>query len=280
MIPRFQDRQLDADDRKFIDDVEQYNWMVMNIKDEPGTAGWSYTVGLYEHYQHPEVILFGMDAKARHSILNWIGENAKKGNAFSSGQEHDWVLDKYLCWSKPVQKKWYADLLGYALWFYNENGVKDNFPCVQAIWPDKEGRYPWQPEYGFADQPLLYEDDLVAAGMMHYASDEELKKADWPFPCDAHSRTFVSRCVVEDGDPISRVYHDPDGDWQFIGPVEDPNVDGGKISCFHCIVERDPTIKTLAGMPAGNYAWRDEFGEWKWEPYERDGEESASVDPA
>ena len=171
MNERFRRRKLDAEDKAFVANVEKYGWMVMNIKDEAGKPGWSYTVGLFENFEHPEIVIFGMEADSRHEILNWIGENVKRDNPFTADKEHDWVLDNYKCWSKPVQKRWYCDLFGYARWFYKTADGSDNFPCVQALWPDKPGIFPWQPEYGYADQPLLYEDGLVAARMMHYASE-------------------------------------------------------------------------------------------------------------
>ncbi len=33
--------------------------------------------------------------------------------------------------------------------------------------------------------------------MMHFTSDSELNAAEWPFDCDPHTGTFVSRCVVK-----------------------------------------------------------------------------------
>jgi hypothetical protein len=259
MPSRFKGRKLKPDERNVIEKVEKYGWMVMSIKDEPGKPGWSYTVGLLESFRHPEVIIFGLEVDNRHRILNWIGENVKKKNPFVSKKKHDWVLDGYKCWSKPVDPKWHPDLLGYAIWFYGEK----EFSCLQAIWPDKGGHYPWEPKYSSSDQPLLYEQELLAARMMHWASDAELTKAEWPFTDEPHTRTFVSRCVVEDGAAIVRVARDWDGDWQFIGPVEDPNLDGGEVSCFHCIVERDPSIKLLAGLPPGHRALRDSVST-KW----------------
>ena len=274
MIDRFQGLKLQPDEIDTIAKVEKYGWMVMNIKEEPGKMGWSYTIGLFETYQHPEVVIFGLKPESRHLILNWIGKNIKQGNPFTQDREHDWVLDNYKCWSKPVQKRWYRDLLGYARWFYRTERDVNNFPCVQAIWPDKEGRYPWEPEYGHGTQPLLFEEDLVPARMMHYTSDSELSKAEWPFECDPHTRTFVSRCVVEDSAPIVQVVHDHDGDWQFLGPVEDADADGCEILCFHCVVERDPTVRLLAGMRRGVRARRQTpLDKWEWEEVEEQTEE-------
>src|SRR5262249_28745897 len=153
-----------------------------------GVPGWAFTIGLFENFGHPEVTIFGMSAEARHSILNWIGENVRDGRAFTSGIEHDWVLEKYKCWSRDVQKAWYRDLFGWAIWFY---GGKD-FPVVQCLWPAKSGIYPWEEGSGFfVPQPLLYEPDLLAARMIHYVEDAKLDATEWPFANDPHQRVFV-----------------------------------------------------------------------------------------
>ena len=69
---------------------------------------------------------------------------------------------------------------------------------------------------------------------MHFVEDRQLAEAERPFASDPHQSVFVSRCVVEDDAPIVRVVHDRQGDWEFIGPVDDPVEDGCKLSCFHC----------------------------------------------
>ena len=267
MLSRFKDRKLKSDEKKLVSDIELVGWAIMNIKDEPGKTGWAFTVGLYETYKHPEVLLFGLKPESRMGILNWIGQNVRDGKPFTVNQEHDWVLDNYKCWSRPVRKKWYRDMLGYAIWFYRTPDKVNNFPCVQCLWPARDGSYPWQEKRGYAcPQPLLYEKEFVAARMMRFASEDELMKFDWPFPFGQDMRAFVSRCVVEDGAPIVSVFHNPKGDWQLIGPVDDPNKDGCKLSCFHCCVERDPTLKKLAGLPYGFRAWREsKKHKWHWE---------------
>ena len=108
---------------------------------------------------------------------------------------------------------------------------------------------------------MLYEEDLLSARMMHYVDDQQLARAEWPFAKDPHRHVFVSRCVVEDNTPIVRVVHDRQGDWQFIGPVDDPNKDGCKLSCFHCVVERDKSIRTLARLLPGWRATRNDLGD-------------------
>jgi len=257
LLPRFEGRQLDAQESKVVADVERVGWSLMLIREEARQQkpGWAFTIGLFETYRHPEVVMFGLKEESRSSILNWIGRCVKGGKHFTAGAEHDWVLDGYPCWSRGVSKRWYRDLLGWAIWFY---GGCD-FPAVQCIWPDKQGVYPWQEQPPYPNpRPLLYEETATSARMFHYLSEQTLTQLDeWPFQCEPNTGVYVSRCVVEDGAPIVRVYHDKDGDWQFIGPVQDANQDGCKLGCFHCTVEREPSLRALASLPEGWMAWRE-----------------------
>jgi hypothetical protein len=53
-----------------------------------------------------------------------------------------------------VPKSHYRNRLGAALWAYEGDG----FDAVQLVWPDKQGRWPWQDDVrdGFrALQPVL-----------------------------------------------------------------------------------------------------------------------------
>lgn len=69
-----------------------------------------------------------------------------------------------MCCCREVAEKWFEPFLGYAIWFYG--GLR--FPVLQIIWPDKEQRYPWQPQFSSAwrrAQPLLYEREASAANV-------------------------------------------------------------------------------------------------------------------
>lgn len=57
------------DERDVVEKAERFGWMVMNIKDEPGKPGWSHNRAI-RSYKHPEVVMFGLKDKSRHSSLN------------------------------------------------------------------------------------------------------------------------------------------------------------------------------------------------------------------
>lgn len=90
----------------------------------------------------------------------------------------------------------------------------------------------------------------------------------WPFSLPVESGVFTTRQVMEGLEPIREVYHDPDGDWQFLcGTTLDEK--DLKLVCLGCMVENDPTIGELADMPPSWCAIRHESGgAWIQGPYE------------
>jgi hypothetical protein len=62
-------------DQKFLKIIDEYGWHVMSVAPRVGEEGdlWSYSTGLFYHYQHPEIIIFNQDTDLRHSMINSIG---------------------------------------------------------------------------------------------------------------------------------------------------------------------------------------------------------------
>lgn len=64
---------------------------------------------------------------------------------------------------------------------------------------------------------------------------------------------------VKDGAPILYVSHDDDGDWQFLcgGDHGDGDADQAVLLGVSHVVEADPSIDALAGLPCGAFAERE-----------------------
>ncbi|QSX74718.1 hypothetical protein HIV01_016350 [Lysobacter arenosi] len=90
----------------------------------------------------------------------------------------------------------------------------------------------------------------------------------WAFREPVETGTFTTRQVLEGGFPILEVYHDADGDWQFLcGTTTD--TEDLKLVCLGCMVERDSGLLALADLPLGWCAVRDRAEDpWLREPYE------------
>ena len=94
----------------------------------------------------------------------------------------------------------------------------------------------------------------------------------WPFDCPANTSVFSSQRVVKDGQAILAVFHEEDGDWQFLHGeiIEDDEI---AVICMACAYDNDPTLGDLADLPRGWMATRSSADSpWQRERFEEDEE--------
>jgi hypothetical protein len=85
----------------------------------------------------------------------------------------------------------------------------------------------------------------------------------WAFSDSQDFGVYTTRQVFVDGEPVSLVSHDLDGDWQFLH--DDDGDDDGELRDeedlllvrLRDVVERFPDIKQLADLPIGWMASRE-----------------------
>jgi hypothetical protein len=150
-------------ERKIVSDVKKDGWHVMNVLPERDEPGWAFTIGLYETFRHPEVILFGLRGDTMHHLLNNVGEAVKGGRAYASEETDEDLLSGYLCAFRNVLPRWYEHTVGYARWYYEGS----RFPLLQLFWPDRDGRFPWEAKCSRDVQrlqPRLFENEPKMAG--------------------------------------------------------------------------------------------------------------------
>ena len=91
----------------------------------------------------------------------------------------------------------------------------------------------------------------------------------WRFSDPPDTGVFTTRQVFIDGEPLSLVSHDPDGDWQFLHDEEEDeegdlrDEDDLMFVRLQHIVDRFPEVEQLADLPIGWIASRD-TGEEAW----------------
>ena len=71
---------------EFLRIIDEYGWHVMSVAprvDSEEKREWfSYSTGLYMRFQHPEIIVCGLDSDQATYIINDIGEAVKAGRKF------------------------------------------------------------------------------------------------------------------------------------------------------------------------------------------------------
>jgi Domain of unknown function (DUF4262) len=264
MIGRTTDRthflrrsKLEPDEAKLVDDVEKYGCHVIQVREESGFPGWSYTVGLSDVLGCPELIVIGLKENVAHSLLNECADRLRANIRFQEGSRSQELLANVECEFRSVEKRWLRQTMGYAIWFYGG----DDFQALQCVYPDLNNHFPW--DEGFdtgwrSRQPLLFPHSLSSVVEQDFwaANDPESSLHNWNFTDPPHTGVFTTKRVMSGEDPVTRVFHDlEDGAWQFHGPEESKTGDLAYV-CFHHIIDKDATIKDLADLPVGWCAWR------------------------
>lgn len=140
--------------RQLLADVAEAGIHVVHVDESENEPGWSYTVGMWHSFEQPEVIVIGLDTEVATAVLDAVADDAAEGGSFAAGTRHDDLLHGYPVTMRSVPAAQRDRRLGEAAWAYE--GA--DFPCVQLVYPDKQGRWPWQPDVrdGFRRiQPVL-----------------------------------------------------------------------------------------------------------------------------
>ncbi|PTB97237.1 DUF4262 domain-containing protein [Marivirga lumbricoides] len=238
---------------RIVSDIKEYDCHLALIESDGYLPAFVYSIGLFETFQHPEVIVFGLKTDVMGNIINHIRDEIRAGKTFNSGTKYSGFLEGFEIQFLDVNKDSYPDYFGYAGWYYKNNF---DFPALQLVWPDKESRWPWEHDFNSNwkfKQPLLDRN-------MNFKFHEETNLG-----------VFTTHHALE-GKPILYVYHNEDGDWQFHTEYE-PNIEDSKIVCLKDILDKDPTLNEIYHLGYGQTAYRSEIGtEWSIEEMELDPE--------
>ncbi|GGA88289.1 hypothetical protein GCM10011521_28320 [Arenimonas soli] len=132
----------DKSEQKLLDDIAEFGWHCVHILAEGEHVEYSFTVGLFQSFRHPELIIFGLPAKVAHQILSIAAHEAKRGAPLDLSSTSDALLNGYSCCFAEVPISEYSDHVGFSRWYYQGN----EFPLYQIIWPSRSGLFPWHPD--------------------------------------------------------------------------------------------------------------------------------------
>jgi len=146
-------------DQDFLRITDEHGWHVMSVAPLAGDEGdlWSYSTGLYYHFEHPEIIVLNEPTDLRLSMINAIGDRIKAGEKFEPGKGYsDIIGGNYDVQFRPVHASHYWDWVNFACWFYDND--ETSFPLLQCFYPDMAGKFPWESgceQWAIDSQPLL-----------------------------------------------------------------------------------------------------------------------------
>lgn len=132
----------DASEQKVIDDIAKYGWHCVNLMADGNSPPFSFTVGLFHTYGHPEFVIFGLRPEVAHQVLNIAVEAVQAGRPVDLTEPTDDLLEGYPCCFVRVPESEYYEHLGFGRWYYQGNA----FPAYQIVYPSRDGHFPWHLE--------------------------------------------------------------------------------------------------------------------------------------
>lgn len=130
--------------------IEKYGWAVQHVEggEWPSEPPMSYTVGL-TMLGHAELVLLGLPAESSMPYLSAVVEQVRNGVSFKAGQ----LTRIPRRTGTPVafiQVEDDTQLTAIPMLY-------DHFSCLQLVWCDSRGRFPWDQAWANAieDQPFL-----------------------------------------------------------------------------------------------------------------------------
>lgn len=125
--------------------IEQFGVAIINVPETINTPPYSYTVGLVESIEHPEMIVFGLPADISSNVLNDIIEMLKA--TAESLQDGDILNDisNYPLIAKKVSNKHLSTYAKRAFDYFKTTSLSLEFFII--YWPDENTKYPWDSKF-------------------------------------------------------------------------------------------------------------------------------------
>lgn len=221
------------------DNIEKHGLQVIMVHATNYSPSFAYSIGLFRTYKHPEIICFGLPNELGRAIINDVARLVKQGENMEVYRNYDNIFKDSRAEFLPVDNRNIKDYFRAALNFYETS----NFPAYQLVWPDGNNTFPWEDNF---DKNFLYDQPLLD------------RNAEFKFREAKNLGVFTTRQWLELDQPIIRVVHDEEGDWQFLTGDQLP--EDIKLVALEQMVLKDKTLNEVFDLDYGQAAEREFVG--------------------
>lgn len=141
---------IDNIDKNIISNVQEHGFYVLHFYEEEDFPAYAHTIGLYENYNHPELVMFGLPEETMHILLSDASDRVKNGTQIEPEGLYDDFVKGYKVTFKHANLDEYKGFFGYGVDFYEGH----EFPVLQLVWPDQEHRFPWDEKFDPKMKPM------------------------------------------------------------------------------------------------------------------------------
>lgn len=148
--------RFDPQQTRFIQRIEEYGWTGTFVDAGSKGPGFSYTTGFYNSLGVPDLIAFSIPYEPMNEIFWDLYRRQKEGERFALGVPLTDVLgDDVPVVFLPINRARHKDYVTWTTWFH----LGRPFDCVQMVWSDKSGRFPWQA--GSSGDLRVFQEDMT-----------------------------------------------------------------------------------------------------------------------
>jgi hypothetical protein len=134
--------RLDEHERNFVEKIRKHGWFGMHVGADDEAPAFSYTTGFWLKFKFPELIVFSVGRENAQGMFWTVYRELEAGNRLPIGQPTEQIFENAAAVLLSVSTQQYPSYLGWSRWFYGN----DNFECLQLVWPDPSGLFPWSAE--------------------------------------------------------------------------------------------------------------------------------------
>lgn len=226
------------------DTIDAYGCQIMIVAGTEYLPAYAYTIGLYQQFNKPEVICFGLLTDVMQTLLTQVKNCVEEGEEFQIQKEYtNFLKNEGKVTFINVDKIYFPEYLNAAIDFYENQ----DFTCLQLVWSDARGVFPWDKKFNHQYnymQPLLD------------------RSTDFFFYEDPKLNIFTTQNVIDKKQEINYICHDQDGDWFFL---ENENIDGDDIVVCGLkeLVDLHPYINKSYSLDYGYESIKQKNQEWQ-----------------
>ncbi|MFC5480329.1 DUF4262 domain-containing protein [Massilia suwonensis] len=147
--------EADPGEEKALSDIAEHGLHIINVCGEDDLPPFSYSLGIEQSLNLPELIVVGLRAEVGQSVINACYEQMRSGTPIASGMRVSGLLGgDFECLLGEVSDTNRKQYMGWTSWLYKDAG----FRAYQIIFPNTSGVFPWEAEASnwFRNwQPLL-----------------------------------------------------------------------------------------------------------------------------
>ena len=90
-------------ENKILIDIKKYGWHIIHVLADQDGSEYSYTIGLNESYNHPEIAISGLKKSVSTLIIQDIVNSIKNEKEFKQDLPYEDILEGYDCIFKEVR---------------------------------------------------------------------------------------------------------------------------------------------------------------------------------